>query len=147
MPCQRWRYRVILTIAGLFIVLGIASLAHRWIVAVEKVSVRSEEQLFLSETIQVRIVNACGYPGAARRMMEYLRHLGVDVVEIGTAPYVLPHSVVWDHVGAPRYAQYIARIAKVPDSLVLSRKDSSLYVHCSLVLGLDILRTDPFTRR
>lgn len=126
------------------VVVGFASVVHRLLVRAQG---KPAERPRPGEAIQVRVLNACGYPGAARRTMEYLRHRGIDVVEIGTADTLLSHSVVWDHVHPPGFARYVARLMGIADSLVLARPDSSLLVHCSLILGLDVLQLRPFVSR
>jgi hypothetical protein len=144
---QRRFYVTVVALLSLWVLLGSASLLHRLVVGKEKLVLAPQERLLPSETVQVRILNACGYPGAAQRLMQYLRRYGVDVVEIGTMAELMPRSCVWDHVGAPRYARSIARLVGIPDSLVQTRLDSSLFLHCSVVLGLDVLRLEPFARR
>ncbi|MEN3027096.1 MAG: LytR C-terminal domain-containing protein [Chlorobiota bacterium] len=147
MAHRRWWYNLATLLLGGFVALGSVSLVHRWTLAAGPLSLRTEERLLPGETLQVRILNACGYPKAARRMMEYLRRSGIDVVEIANAEVVMAHSAVWDHVGSQRLARYVARLAGLPEAAVLSCPDSNLYVHCSLVLGLDILQTMPFASR
>lgn len=92
--------------------------------------------------IQCDIVNASGHDGLARVVMQYLRDRGFDVVDVATAPKVSSPTAVLDRVGNRQAALNVARAIGVPDSLVRSDIDSMLFLHATVVLGIDATTLD-----
>ena len=91
------------------------------------------------QRIQVLILNGCGIPGVARRALRFLRQRHFDVVDIGNySRFDVKRSFVIDCVGIPEAAQNVAYALGIPDSLVVQQLDSSLFVHCTVVLGQDV---------
>ncbi len=94
--------------------------------------------------IQVTVLNACGEPGLAAKVMEFLRLRGFDVVEIGNYPRKEEKSFVLDRLGDVRSARKVAYAIGVPDSLVVSAVDSTLFVRSTIVIGKDFPLLKPF---
>jgi len=91
------------------------------------------------QQIQVLILNGCGIPGVARRALRYLRLRNFDVVDIGNYDrFDVDRSFVIDCLGVPEAARKVAVALGIPDSAVVQRIDSSLFVHCAVVLGKDV---------
>ncbi len=94
--------------------------------------------------IQVNVLNACGETGLAAKVMEFLRLRGFDVVEIGNYPKKEEKSFVLDRLGDIRSARKVAYAIGVPDSLVVSAIDSTLFVRSTVVIGKDFPLLKPF---
>lgn len=94
--------------------------------------------------IQVNVLNACGETGLAAKVMEFLRLRGFDVVEIGNYPKKEEKSFVLDRLGDVRSARKVAYAIGVPDSLVVSAIDSTLFVRSTVVIGKDFPLLKPF---
>jgi len=94
--------------------------------------------------IQVNVLNACGETGLAAKVMEFLRLRGFDVVEIGNYPKKEEKSFVLDRLGDVRSARKVAYAIGVPDSLVVSALDSTLFVRSTVVIGKDFPLLKPF---
>jgi hypothetical protein len=126
---------------------GLISLLHRlgWGKPVH--GLQPELPLRPTEVVQVAVLNACGQPGLARRTMEFLRRYGVDVVEIGTLDSLVPHSALYEHLGELRAAHALARLLGLPEHAVHHRSDSTLYRHCTIVIGADYHQLRPFAAR
>lgn len=91
------------------------------------------------EQITVLIYNGAGIPAVARKAMQYLRKQGFDVVDIGNyAHFNVQRSFVIDCIGRKEAAENVAEALGIPDSLIVRRIDSSLFVHCAVVIGKDV---------
>jgi hypothetical protein len=108
-------------------------------VVVEDVGAKKELQ-----TIQVSIFNACEVPGLAAKTREYLRQRGFDVVSISNYKEKLDKSIICDRMGSMDTAGKVAYAMGICDSLVVSKVDSGLFVHASIILGEDFFKLKPF---
>lgn len=104
----------------------------------------SVEKITKWETIQLRIVNACGVNGLAAKCRNYLRARGFDVVETKNWDTVIPVSRVIDKLGDRASASKVAFAMGIGDSLIAMKKDSSAFIRCEIVLGLDYPALKPF---
>ncbi len=93
--------------------------------------------------IQVEVVNASGINGAGRRVMNYLRERGFDVVELGTAQEKRERSIVVDLMGDRISATRVAAVMGIPDSMVVSEIDSMRFLRASVILGNDASTLEP----
>jgi hypothetical protein len=85
-----------------------------------------------SVRIKVEVLNATGQRGLARRVAQYLRDRGFDVVGIGDAP-LSDSSVVYDRAGNSDWAAWGARAMQ--GARIELRPDSVRYLDLTLVIG------------
>ena len=94
--------------------------------------------------IQINILNGAGEKKIASKAMDYFRNRGFDVVEIDNYESIVEYSFVIDRVGDLNSAKQVAYALGVPDSLIQSDIDSSLYLRSSVVLGKNYQTLKPF---
>lgn len=87
------------------------------------------------ERIQINILNGCGKNGLAAKTNEYLRKYKFDVVEIGNYPGKVDRSMVIDRLGDRSSAEKVAYAIGIPDSCIVTKIDSSLFIRTTVVLG------------
>jgi hypothetical protein len=87
-----------------------------------------------SVRIKVEVLNATGERGLARRVAQYLRDRGFDVVGIGDAP-VRDSSLVLDRTGNGEWAAWGARAMQ--GARVEVQADSVRYLDLTLLIGRD----------
>lgn len=106
----------------------------------------TEEQVLLSpeEVIQINILNSTQQTGIADKARNYMRFRGFDVVEIGNYTPQQAHSIVIDRIGDKTSARKVANAMNIPDSLIITKIDSTLFIHASVVLGNDYGRLPAF---
>jgi hypothetical protein len=85
-----------------------------------------------SVRIKIEVLNATGERGLARRVAQYLRDRGFDVVGIGDAP-VRDTSLVLDRSGNSEWAAWGARAMQ--GATIEARPDSVRYLDLTLVIG------------
>ena len=87
-------------------------------------------------TIEVRVLNGCGVPGAGRSMASRLRDLHFDVVDSGNAEnFSYTHTLVIGHSNRLDAAGVVAR--SIDCSRVSSRPDNLAMVDVTVILGQD----------
>ena len=94
--------------------------------------------------LQINILNGAGEKKIASKAMDYFRNRGFDVVEINNYETPVEKSFVIDRVGDMNSAKQVSFALGVPDSLIQSDIDSSLYLRSSVVLGKDYRTLKPF---
>ena len=105
---------------------------------------RVADEAIDGEKIQLTILNACGISGLAAEARDYLRNRGYDVVEIGNYPEVINNSIICDRTGNNDSANKIAFAMGIPDSLIVSDTDSTLFISASIIIGEDFHTLKPF---
>ena len=90
-----------------------------------------------AEGIQISILNSTSIPGIADQARDYMRDRGFDVVEIGNYGKPQSKTCVFDRVGDFGSALKVAKAMGVADSLVFTKKDSTLFLRATVVLGND----------
>jgi hypothetical protein len=135
-----------LAIVAVFMVLLVVSALHKSLAPpVNPVIERSDDLVREGDQIQLNLLNGCGDQGVARRMMNYLRSSGFDVVEISNySRFSVQHSFVIDRVGDSVSAMKTAKALGIVDSLRIVRIDSTLYLRASVVIGQDYHSLRPF---
>ena len=98
----------------------------------------------VTEVIQVSILNSTQFPGKANVAKKYLRSRGFDVVEIGNYSEEVPNSFIIDRLGDKKSAMKVAIAIGIPDSLIVTEIDSTLFLRCSVILGKNFLQLNPF---
>jgi hypothetical protein len=107
-------------------------------------SLSEEQQVGFEKVIQVSVLNACGEKGIASKTRDYLRKRGFDVVEIGNYSEKLDSSIVFDRLGDLKSSNKTAYAMGIPSKNIIQEVDSSLFLRCTIVLGSDFKKLDPF---
>lgn len=94
--------------------------------------------------IQLTVINASGVSGVAKRTMSFLRERGFDVVELGTSADTLARTAVVDRVGDRESTVKVARVLGLTEASVRLAKDSTAFVHASVIIGKDYPMLAPF---
>lgn len=96
------------------------------------------------ERIQISILNACGQNGYAAKTDKFLRNYKFDTVEIGNYDEEIEKSIIIDRLGDLTSAKKVAYAMGIPDSLIITKLDSSLFVRTTVVIGKDYNKLAPF---
>lgn len=138
------RWVGLVALGGIVVVFGVA-LVQRFLHPPVRSTIERSSGSQQPIVIQCEIVNASGKNGLARSVMNYLRERGFDVVDASTGPVAGQPSYVLDRVGNRQAALNIARALGIADTLVRSEIDSMLFLHATVVLGIDALKLDCVT--
>ena len=66
--------------------------------------------------VRVEVLNGCGTPGLAKKVTDFLRIKGFDVVNVGNAEnFEFPETIVVDRVGEMSNAWKVARAMRTMD--------------------------------
>ena len=126
---------IALSILGVLL-LGGATLAHRWTRRSTVVAVRSipeAERAPAGLRVRVQVLNATRTRGLGRRAANFLRDRGFDVVEVGTLNHQRDSTLVLDLSGHPEWAKHVA--AAFDGARVEARRDSSRYLDVAILIG------------
>ncbi len=137
---------LLLSALGLIVIVMLSSFINRVIIS-PPVDASIEQGLEASENdvvIQINVLNACGEPGLAAKIKDFMRFRGFDVVEIGNYTSPEEKSFVLDRVGDMRSARKVAYALGMADSMVVSSIDSNLYLRSTVVVGKDFSLLKPF---
>jgi hypothetical protein len=85
-----------------------------------------------SVRVKVELLNGTGERGLARRVAQYLRDRGFDVVLIGSAP-LRDSSLVLERAGASPWSAAAARAMQ--GAVIESRPDSLRFLDLTIVIG------------
>ena len=97
-----------------------------------------------TRTIQLDVLNGSGVAKLSQRFTDYLRSLGLDVVEMGNyKESSIDHTWVIDRTGQLAAAQQVAEALGVPKERVVQQIDRSLYLDVSVVIGKDYKSLKP----
>ncbi len=135
-----WPWVVMIALAVVVLV-AVASLVWRFVNPPVSPLTNEEDP---RSVIQVEVVNASGRPGAGRKVMEFLRLRGFDVVEIGNDTVRPRRSVVIDRVGDRTSARKVAQSLGIADSLITTDLDSMRFLQSSIIIGSDLDNLEPF---
>lgn len=135
-----WPWIVMITL-GVVVIVAVTSLVWRFVNPPVSPLTNEEDP---RSVIQVEVINASGRPGAGRLVMEFLRHRGFDVVEIGNDTARPRRSSVVDRVGDRTSARKLAQSIGIADSLISTDLDSMRFLQSSIILGADLDNLEPF---
>jgi hypothetical protein len=94
------------------------------------------------KVVRVEVLNGCGAAGLAKKVTDFLRLQGFDVVNVGNAEnFEFPETIVVDRVGDVASAWRVARVLGVDN--VIQQKDEDLILEVSLILGRDYQDLEP----
>ncbi len=92
----------------------------------------------LTGRIQVEILNGCGVPGLADRLMKYLRERGIDVVSTGNyVNFDVLTTKILDRSDNRERVVKVAELIGLPTEHILLRKNQNLQLDATIVLGKD----------
>lgn len=106
------------------------------------VYVEPSSKLVPEEVIQLNILNASGQAKMSKKVMDFMRSRGFDVVEIGTYHRVTDTSFVLDRIGDSLSASRVAVALGI--SHIRVAIDSSLFLRNTVVVGTDYKSLRPF---
>lgn len=93
--------------------------------------------------VRIEVLNGCGTPGLAKKVTDFLRIKGFDVVNVGNAEnFEFPETIVVDRVGEMSNAWKVARAIGVNN--VIQQQDVDLLLDVTLILGEDHNELEPF---
>lgn len=98
-----------------------------------------------TRTIQLDVLNATGESKLAQRLTDHLRRKGFDVVEMGNyREGVLEKTLVVDRGGNKQAALQVAGALGVPGRQVIEKRDKTLYLDVTVIIGKDFKTLSPF---
>jgi len=87
-------------------------------------------------TVEVRVLNGCGAPGAGRTMTEHMRSLHFDVVTSDNAEnFAYENTLVINHTDRPEIGQAVA--SALGCSHLSMQTDKLSLAHVTIILGQD----------
>lgn len=90
-----------------------------------------------AESATVAIFNGSSSPNLADRTANYLRGLGVNVVQTGEAGQAYASTTIIDHTGSPFALQYLVDLLSIHPSKINSQFDLTSQVDVEVFLGND----------
>lgn len=97
-------------------------------------------------TIRVEVLNGAGVGGIARKMTDFLRRVGFDVIDFGNAEsFEFYETVVLDRSGDWAAAERVARAVDVKN--ILEQKNPYLALDVTLILGRDYRKLAAFQHK
>jgi hypothetical protein len=105
--------------------------------------VSNPEELRQAENASVTVLNATTTPGLASQTSEYLRGLGINVIDTGNAEEKSDTTVIIDYTGKPYTVQYLVDILKIQPNSIYSRYDPNSQTDIAILLGADWADSNP----
>jgi hypothetical protein len=88
--------------------------------------------------IQAEVLNGCGVRGLADKATHYLRKNNIDVVNTDNYDtFDVLTTRILDRSDNPQKAREVAKLLGIPENRILLRKDSSLKLDVTIILGAD----------
>jgi len=101
----------------------------------------------VTRRIQVEVLNGCGVRGIADKLTNYLRKNDIDVVSTGNyANFDILTTKILDRSDHHQRSTKVAKLLKLPSERILLRKDESLQLDATIVIGADYKSLKPFTK-
>lgn len=128
---------ILVSLGGLIVLAFIIAMIFRFIIGPPADPTIDDgiERMSAVEVIQVNVLNSSGIKGLAAKTRDYLRSKGFDVVDIGNYHNETDSSFVIDRLGDLSSAKKVAGVMGIPDTLVFTEIDSSLFLRCTIVIG------------
>jgi hypothetical protein len=97
-----------------------------------------EETEFVTNIIQLEVLNGCGISGMATRYTDKIRDFGFDVVETGNFDHFnVERSFILSRSGSIENAHRVAQVIGVDKERVIIEESSDFYLDVTLVIGAD----------
>jgi LCP family protein required for cell wall assembly len=97
----------------------------------------SAQQQMQTEAAKVALLNGSGAADLANRTADYLKGLGVNVVQVGDAGQSYPNTTIVDHTGNPYVLKYLVELLKINSFRIQSEFNLSSPVDVEVILGND----------
>jgi LCP family protein required for cell wall assembly len=110
---------------------------------VATVYVSNPEELRQAEGATVTVLNATTTPGLASQTSEYLRGLGINVIDTGNADERSDTTVIIDYTGKPYTVQYLVDVLNIEPNSIYSRYDPNSQTDIAILLGADWADNNP----
>lgn len=123
---------------GVLLLILIASLVTRIVFPRIENQRALEESEFVTNIIQLEVLNGCGVPGMATRYTDKIREFGFDVVETGNFDHFnVEHSFILSRSGSLENAYRVAQAIGVDEDRVIIEESPDFYLDVTLVIGAD----------
>jgi LCP family protein required for cell wall assembly len=99
--------------------------------------------LVRSEQARIQLQNGSSTPGLANRTGEYLKSLGLNVVDEANSNYVSDSNGLVIYNGKPYTASYFAQLMKIPTANITIRYDPNSQVDIAIILGNNWANNNP----
>jgi hypothetical protein len=97
-----------------------------------------EQSEFVTNIIQLEVLNGCGVPGMATRYTDKIREFGFDVVETGNFDHFnVENSFILSRSGSIENAYRVAQAIGVDQERVIIEESPDFYLDVTLVIGAD----------
>jgi len=123
---------------GVLLLILIASLVTRIVFPRIENQRALKESEFVTNIIQLEVLNGCGVPGMATRYTDKIREFGFDVVETGNFDHFnVEHSFILSRSGSLENAYRVAQAIGVDEGRVIIEESPDFYLDVTLVIGAD----------
>jgi len=96
-------------------------------------------------TIQIEVLNGCGFPGIGDKFTDFLRLHNFDVVQIGNyISYDIEKSIVIDRTGDFLNALKVADSLGIDHKYVIKQLNNNYFLDFSLIVGKDYNSLNPY---
>ncbi len=100
---------------------------------------------FFGNIIQVDVRNGCGVSGLARRMTDFLRSYGFDVVEHGDhTSFDVQETLIVDRIGNLDAAKQVALALGLTEDRIVQEVRTDYFLDVSIIIGMDYEAVMPF---
>ena len=97
-----------------------------------------EQSEFVTNIIQLEVLNGCGVSGMATRYTDKIREFGFDVVETGNFDHFnVGNSFILSRSGSIENAYRVAKAIGVDRDRVIVEESPDFYLDVTLVIGAD----------
>jgi hypothetical protein len=103
----------------------------------------SNQERMIQEGSRIAVLNGSQSAGLAERTAEYLRGLGVNVVQVGEAGQLSAQTTIIDNSGRPYTLRYLLESLSVNPSRVKYADASSQDIDVEVILGSDWAAQNP----
>jgi polyisoprenyl-teichoic acid--peptidoglycan teichoic acid transferase len=100
-------------------------------------------ELAKKEGARIKLLNGTQTAGLEERTSEYLKSLGLNVTETGTADRIYSQTTLTDYSGRPYSMSYLAAMMKVGTPNIDTPFDPAAPVDVVVILGTDWARENP----
>lgn len=101
----------------------------------------AQERMIL-ENARVSLLNASSQPGLEQKTAEYLKSLGVNVVETGQTSNISANTAIKDFVGKPYTVKYMAELLGIQPARIIAASSLDKPVDVEIILGNDWANND-----
>lgn len=97
----------------------------------------NEQERMRTEQAAIALFNGSGKVDLLARTVDFLKNLGVNVVQSGDAGQSYPATTIIDHTGNPFTVRYLVNLLKIKPNRILFKYDPSSPVAVEVFLGSD----------